>query len=90
MPAFVLVGLLNNVIPKLRGSSWVSGVLDGVNVASLGLMTVVTLKLGAAALLDVPTIILAIISIFLVFKYKINSAWLILFGGIVGLILTII
>lgn len=90
LPAFVLVGLLNNVIPKLRSSSWVSGILDGVNVASLGLMAVVTLKLGAAALLDVPTIILAIISIFLVFKYKINSAWLILFGGTIGLLITVI
>lgn len=54
------------------------------------LMAVVTLKLGVAALLDVPTVILAVISILLVFKYKINSSWLILFGGIIGLLLTII
>jgi chromate transporter len=90
LPAFLLVGILNPVIPKLRNSSWVSGLLDGVNVASWGLMAVVSLKLGISAVIDIPTIILAIVSLFIVFRYKINSAWLVLSGGIIGLIISII
>lgn len=89
MPAFVLVGILNPIIPKLRSSSWVSGLLDGVNVASCGLMAVVSFKLGVSAIIDVPTAILAIVSIIIVFKYKINSAWLVLCGGITGLIVSL-
>lgn len=90
LPAFLMVGLLNNVIPKLRSSQWVSGILDGVNVGSLALMAVVSLKLGVSAIHDFPTIILAALSIFLVFKYNVNSAWLVLSGGFIGLILSVI
>jgi chromate transporter len=35
LPAFVLVLISSPFIPKLRSSSWASGFLDGVNVASL-------------------------------------------------------
>ncbi len=89
MPAFILIGILNPIIPKLRSSSWVSGLLDGVNVASCGLMAVVSLKLGFSAIIDIPTAILAILSLIVVFKYKISSARLVLGGGIIGLIISL-
>ncbi|MEO1006213.1 MAG: chromate efflux transporter, partial [Cyanobacteria bacterium J06638_38] len=38
LPAFLLVGLVNPWVTKLRQSAWASGFLDGVNAASLGLM----------------------------------------------------
>lgn len=88
LPAFVLVGILNNILPKLRNSSWIAGILDGVNVASLALMAVVSLKLGAAAIIDAPTLILAVLSAIVVFKYSINSAWLVLAGGTAGFLFT--
>ncbi len=84
LPAFVLVGLVNPYIHKLRSSTWVSGILDGINVASWGLMLVVSCKLAVAAIIDLPTTILAVISLIIVFRFKINSAWLILGGGIAG------
>jgi chromate transporter len=90
LPAFVLVGLLNPIVPKLRSSKVISNVLDGVNVASWGLMAVVSWKLGASAIIDIPTAVLAVISLFIVFRYKINSAWIVLFGGIAGFALSFI
>ncbi|MDF2904761.1 MAG: chromate transporter, chromate ion transporter family [Herbinix sp.] len=84
LPAFILVGLVNPYIGRLRSSSWISGILDGVNVASWGLMAVVSWKLAVAAVIDLWTIILAVISLFLVFRFKINSAWLVLGGGLIG------
>ncbi len=45
LPAFILVGVTNPWIPKLRRSSWAGGFLDGVNAASLGLMAVVSYTL---------------------------------------------
>jgi chromate transporter len=90
LPAFVLVGLLNPIIPRLRDSQIVSNILDGINVASWGLMAVVSLKLGVSAVVDMPTAILALVSLFVVFKYKINSAWIVLFGGIAGLVISLI
>jgi chromate transporter len=90
LPAFVLVGLLNPFVPKLRSSKTVSNILDGINVASWGLMAVVSFKLGLSAIIDTPTAILAAASLFVVFKYKINSAWIVLFGGIAGLVISLI
>lgn len=90
LPAFVLVGLLNPLVPKLRSSKLMSSILDGVNVASWGLMAVVSWKLGVSAVVDIPTAILAIVSLVVVFKYKINSAWLVLAGGAAGFLLSLI
>jgi chromate transporter len=50
LPSFVFVALSNPLIPRMRKSAWVSGLLDGVNVASLGLMAAVTWQLGRASL----------------------------------------
>jgi chromate transporter len=85
LPAFVFVSISSPFIPKLRSSSWASGFLDGVNVASLGLMAAVTLQLGRAAVIDWFTAVLALVSVALVFRIKINSAWLVLGGGLIGL-----
>lgn len=84
LPAFLLVGIVHPFIPKLRSSSLISGALDGVNVASWGLMAVVSWKLGISTFVDFPSIILGVISLLIILKYKINTAWLILFGGILG------
>ncbi|MEH2436759.1 MAG: chromate transporter [Nostoc sp.] len=86
LPAFLLVWVVNPWVPKLRQSSWASGFLDGVNAASLGLMAGVTYTLGRAALVDWLTIIVAIVSAIAVFKFKINSAWLVLVGGAIGFV----
>lgn len=86
LPAFVFVLISSPFIPKLRSSPWASGFLDGVNVASLGLMAAVTWQLGRAAVIDWFTAVLALISAVLVFRLKINSAWLVLGGGIIGLV----
>jgi len=84
LPAFLLVWIVNPWLPKLRQSPWASGLLDGVNAASLGLMVGVTYTLGKAALVDGLTVVLAIVSTALIFWLKPNSVWLVLGGGAIG------
>lgn len=84
-PSFVFVALSNPLIPRLRRSPWAAGFLDGVNVASLGLMATVTWQLGRAALVDSVTVVLGLLASLLVFRFRLNSAWLVLGGGLVGL-----
>ncbi len=86
LPAFVFVAISSPFIARLRSSSWASGFLDGVNVASLALMAAVTLQLGRAAVIDWFTAVLALIAAVLVFRLKINSAWLVFGGGVIGLV----
>ncbi len=90
LPSFILVWALNPLIPRLRNSSWISGILDGVNIASLALMATVSLKLGISSLTDGLAVIIFIISLFSLIKFKINSAWVIMAGGIVGWISSLV
>gem|GEM_PF-1728501 len=62
-----------------------AALLDGVNVAALGLMAGVTWQLGVAAVTDWLTALLAVAATVLLFRFKINSAWLVLAGGVIGL-----
>jgi len=85
LPSFFFVALLARIVPYIRKSPWTAAFLDGVNVAALGLMAGVTWQLGRAALIDIPTILLALAAGVLLFRFKLNSAWLVLVGGSVGL-----
>ena len=60
--------------------------LDGVNVASLALMAVVTAQLARSAVRDIPTALLAILSAVLLLRYRVNATWLILGEALVGLL----
>ena len=50
LPSFVFVAASSPLISRIRRSARAGGFLDGVNVASLGLMAAVTWQLGRAAL----------------------------------------
>jgi chromate transporter len=89
LPAFVFVALSGLLVPRLRRSPTASAVLDGVNVASLALMAVVSWQLGRAALVDRFTAVLAVIALFALVRYRVNSAWLIGAAGIIGLLAAI-
>jgi chromate transporter len=85
LPSFVLVALLSRFMSWTKKSKWARAFLDGVNVASLGLMAGVTWELGRAGVVDLFTITLAVISLALVLRLKVNSVWLILGGGVLGI-----
>jgi chromate transporter len=84
LPSFIFVAISNPIIPRIRNSPWISGLLDGVNVASLGLMAAVTWQLGQASLIDPLTIVLALLSFLLLMRFKVNSTWLIAGGALIG------
>jgi chromate transporter len=71
-------------VPRLRRSPVAGAALDGVNVAALALMAVVSWQLGRAALVDPLTIGLAAASVIALWRFRINSAWLIAAGGTLG------
>jgi chromate transporter len=84
LPSFVFVGLLGRFLPYVRKSPGAALFLDGVNVASLGLMAGVTVELGRAAVTDVFTIVLFLASLFAVLRLKVSPVWLILGGALIG------
>ncbi len=84
-PSFVFVAASSPLIPRMRRSAWAGSFLDGVNVASLGLMATVTWQLARAALVDGATIGIGLVAAVLVFCWRVNSAWLVLGGALIGL-----
>ncbi|HYB90504.1 MAG TPA: chromate efflux transporter [Candidatus Binataceae bacterium] len=85
LPSFVLVALSGPIIPRLRRSPAAASFLDGVNAGALALMVVVTWHLGAAAIIDAPTALLAVIAAAVLLRFELNSAWLVMAGGLAGI-----
>jgi chromate transporter len=84
LPAFVFVALSGLLLPLLRRSRAVRAFLDGVNVASLALMAVVTVQLARAAIVDGVTAAIGVASAVLLLRFKVNSTWLIAGGALSG------
>ncbi len=85
LPAFVFVAITGPFIPRLRRSPALSGLLDGVNVASLALMAAVTWRLGRATVVDPLSAAITVAALALLVRFKLSSAWLVVGGGVVGL-----
>jgi chromate transporter len=84
LPAFVFVALSGPLVPRLRRSKVAGAVLDGVNVASLALMAVVTAQIARTALVDWITVAIMIVAAFLLVRRRVNSAWLVAAGALIG------
>lgn len=86
LPAFIFVALSGPFIPRIRRSETAGAFLDAVNASSLALMAVVTWQLGHSAVVDVTSLVLAVASAIVLFRFRVNSAWIVLGGALVGLI----
>jgi len=90
LPAFFFVAVSGPLVPLLRKSAVAGAFLDGVNVASLALMAVVTWQLCATTLVDWFTGLLALAAALLLFRWRINSAWLVLIGAGLGFLVLLL
>jgi chromate transporter len=86
LPGFIFVALTAPLIPRLRESPTLAAFLDGANVVSLALMAGVTWQLGQYAIDGLVPALIVLAALVLLFKTQINPAWLVIGGGIVGLI----
>ena len=87
VPSFLFVLATNPLIPRLRQSAVAGAFLDAVNASAIGLMAAVTVELARHTLIDWGTWLIALVSAALLFRYKVNSAWLVLGGAAIGWLL---
>ena len=85
LPSFVFVALLTRLTDKLRSSAWTSALLDGVNGTALALLAGVTYRLARTAIVDPLTVAIAVVSLVLLGRTRLNSASLIAAGAALGL-----
>jgi chromate transporter len=84
LPAFFFVAITAPFVNRIRQSKNVSTILDGINIASLALMAVVTFTIGKTILINFLSLGIFSFSLILLTKFKINPIWLIISGGIVA------
>jgi chromate transporter len=89
VPAVVYVAATAKYLPKLRKSPIAGAFLDGVNAAAVSLMATVSWQFARAAFVNVPAIVLGLVSLFVVFRGKTNSAWIVLGGATAGVLLRV-
>jgi chromate transporter len=88
LPSFLLVGLLRPLIPHLRKSIWLSAFLDAVNVVALALIFHICIQMGTESIHDWRTVLIALLGMGTILKYpKLNTAWIILGGSLLGFLL---
>jgi len=86
LPGWLLVAFSGPLLPRLRRSAVAAAFLDGVTAASVGLIAWVLLLLAKAAQVDIWAIGIATLSALLLFRYRLNTVWLLLGGGLIGVL----
>jgi chromate transporter len=88
LPSFIFVAAMNPLVPAMRRSRIFSSFLDGVNVASIAIIATVCVEFGRETVTGWKTILIAILGFIVTFCFRrINSAWVILGGGLLGYLL---
>ena len=84
LPGFILVALTRPVVARLRQSPVAGAFLDGVNVAAVALMAVVTVQLARSTLVDPVTVLVALASAGALIRFDVNTTWLVAAGAAIG------
>jgi len=86
LPAFLGAWVSGPLLAKVRASERARGFLEGVNAGSLALMAQVTILLGRATLVDLPSVVLCALGLVLLLWARINGSWVVLGAAVVGVV----
>lgn len=91
LPSFLFVALLNPLVKKMRNSKIFSVFLDAVNAASVAIIVSVCISMGIETVTDWRTILIAVVCLYISFRYrKINSALVVVSGSVMGYLLNLL
>lgn len=91
LPSFLFVAMLNPLVKKMRNSVLFSGFLDAVNVASVSIIIAICFQMGKDVMTDWRSLLIAVLSILICFLYKkMNSAFVVLGGSVLGYLLRLL
>jgi chromate transporter len=90
LPGFVFVPFLQPLVRLARERSSVGSMLDGVNAGVLGLIAAVTLQIGRAAVVDLATVLIVVVSFAILRRWPLSSPALIAGGAGLGVLLRLV
>ena len=86
----MFVALSGPFVPRIRGSRVAGAVLDGVNVASLALMAVVTFHIAQRTMTSVLPALMGAGALVALARYRVNATWLVAAGALIGVSMTLL
>lgn len=87
IPVYLVVVIAGPFYKKFAGNPQLRAFVQGVTAAATGAITGAIIVLARRSVIDVPTILIAIISLLLLFKWKIPEPLLISAAAVAGLLL---
>jgi len=85
LPSFAMITLIGPWIPRLRQSPVARAFLCGVNAAVVALILAVSIALFRAAIVDVWTVLILLMGLLALLRFKIDTFWLVAGGAAAGL-----
>lgn len=88
LPSFLFVGLIQPVLKWVEKNKLFKHFLEGLNIASIGLIIAITITMAKNTLIHWQPILIFVITLFVVFAFKkINSAIVVLGSAVLGYLL---
>lgn len=86
LPSFLIVALLGPWVERLRNSALVNSFLKGVNAAVVSLLVSVALSLLPQTIKDWWSVVILALGLLALFRFKVDSFWVVIGGGILGIL----
>ena len=87
LPVYLFTILPAPWFKRHRDNPQLKAFVDGATASATGAITGAVIVLGARAIIDLPTAIIAFVSLGLLWRFKISEPIMVMLSGIVGLIL---
>jgi chromate transporter len=89
LPSFLFILVLGPMLQRVRGTRYARGALDAMNAAVVALILIVTIRLAATTFaaggrVHVGNIVIAMLALIALLRFKVNSTWLVLAAAGIG------
>ncbi|NMB62012.1 MAG: chromate efflux transporter [Chloroflexi bacterium] len=86
IPSFFIVFLTSKWLTNIKKGGILHYFLQGVTIGVIALILVVAVRIFQTAIIDILTLGIAVVGLFLLWKYEVETIWLILAGVIISLV----
>lgn len=90
LPAFAFILAAAPLMARLREAPRIKAFLTGVNAAVVGAILGATVPLARGALVNVPSALIAVGAYVLLWRYKVDTVYLVIASGLLGLALSFV
>ena len=91
LPCYILTVLPAPYFKKYGKLPAIKAFVDGVTAAAIGAIAGAVVILGMKSLIDIPTVLIALITVYIIWNFKkIQEPYIILIAAIIGLILKLV